>query len=156
MDKNKRKDLFEWWVSVNPDRIITLFDTLPSPLVKQLDYSLMSLIPYEEYLLNNYTYEEIIKEENRTKLDDLSRYVGEVARRNLKNAKWDLYLKDKKNIYYNVPIISAPYIFGGMFCPSYVTCRAMLRHKGDDLYGEYIYLVLKDEIERQKKAEMLE
>lgn len=149
---NKKRDWFEWWLTINPDRIYELFEILPHSLVEKLNYSLESLLVLEEYLLNNYTYDNIIQMEKKSILDNLSRYVGEVARRNLKEAKWDLYLKDKKNIYYNVPIISAPNIFGGMFCPSYVICRSLLRKEGDALYGKYLYLVLMDEIDRQKKT----
>ncbi len=133
---DKKRDWFEWWLTINPDRIYELFDSLPTELVEKLDYSVVSLLVFEEYLIVNYTYEDIIKEENREMLDNLSRYVGEVARRNLKEAKWDLYLKDKKNIYYNVPIISAPNIFGGMFCPLYSLTTAINRRKGDFLYKE--------------------
>ncbi|MEY4938156.1 MAG: hypothetical protein RIS64_4517 [Bacteroidota bacterium] len=144
-----KRDKFEWWLTVNPDRLLDLFKILPEEL--NLDYSIDSLNRLEIFLINHYTAETIVLKENHTLLDNLSRYVGEVARRHLKKAKWDVILKDKKNIYYNIPIINAPYIFGEQFCPLYTITTAISRK-----YGNYLHSNVQDCIDKQNIAEMSE
>ncbi|MEO0041535.1 MAG: hypothetical protein RL329_983 [Bacteroidota bacterium] len=143
-DKLNKLHNFELWVMLNSDRIRDLFTILPNELVQQLDYSLNSLIVFEKYLLDNYTYDSIIMKSNFTLLDNLSRYVGEVARRHLKDAKWDIYLENKKNIHYNIPLIVAPHIFAEQFCPIYTVTAAL-----DRKHGNFLQKAVQDCIDRQ-------
>jgi hypothetical protein len=143
-----KDDSFERWVMFSGDKIYELLSSLPLELSEQLDYSVHSLPIFESYLLAQFTFESLTSPENHQLLEKMARYVGEVARRNLKKAQWDVIL-DKKNAYYGVPLIKAPFIANGEFCPLYTITAAV--HKR---VGNFLHFNIQGDIDRQKAADI--
>lgn len=143
-----KNDSFENWVIDIGDKVAELLASLPPELSEQLNYSVQSLHVFEKYLMDNFTYETITLAENHQLLDKFSRYVGEVARRQLQKAQWDVIL-DKKNVYYGVPLIKAPFIANGEFCPIYTITAAV--HKR---VGNFLHFNIQGDIDRQKAADL--
>jgi hypothetical protein len=140
-------DSFELWVMFSGDKIYEFLSSLPPELSEQLDYSVHSLHIFESYLLEQFTFETLTSPENHQLLEKMARYVGEVARRNLKNAQWDVIL-DKKMLYYGIPMIKAPFIgINGGFFPLTTITTALDRKVGD-----FIYSNIQRDIDRQKAA----
>lgn len=75
------------------------------------DYSVSSLDALESYIEENIGSKEEINSITR-----VSRYLGEVFRKNL-GGRWDLSLDDPKNINYKLPIINEFSELDLEFCP---------------------------------------
>lgn len=96
---------FEHWLFEMDDRLEEFVSVLPSTLSTQMDYSADSLSLLEEWLLTKYgSVDEILKESEKQMLDMLARYVGETLRKNV-GGIWNIDLKNKKNVYYRMPVI---------------------------------------------------
>lgn len=101
----EKEEQFEWWVTIMYDRIKELKNELPKEVSDKLDLTVNSLDSLEKYLLEHYTFEEIQLEKNKMLLDGLARYVGLTAQKNLKNAYWDMDLKNPENVFYSLPVV---------------------------------------------------
>jgi hypothetical protein len=101
----EKEEQFEWWVTIMYDRIKELKSELPGSLSDSLDFTVNSLDSLERYLLEHYPFEEIQLEKNKMLLDGLARYVGLTAQKNLKNAYWDMDLKNPENVFYLLPVV---------------------------------------------------
>jgi hypothetical protein len=102
---DSRLDDFQWWITLIPDRIEELKQSLPKNISDQLDRSIDSLDILEKYLLSNYTAEKIHEHENASVYDGLARYIGSTLNRNIENAEWYIELEDQDDVYYNVPVL---------------------------------------------------
>ncbi|MCU0497869.1 MAG: hypothetical protein MUF87_11000 [Anaerolineae bacterium] len=57
--------------------------------------------------LSNIWVSEVTLDERTFSLSiDIGMYFGETLRNNLKNIKWDVFLKNKKNVYYNHVVLT--------------------------------------------------
>jgi hypothetical protein len=101
----ERKEKFDNWVDNLDDFIETAFDLLPENISEQMDYSIESLDKLEDYLLKTYTSEQFNAIANKDLLGGLAAYFGETARQNASNGYWSIDLVNKKNVYYNLPIM---------------------------------------------------
>lgn len=102
---DQRKEEFDIWVDTLDDFISTALDLLPENISKQMDFSLQSLNTLEEYLLATYSGEQFSSIENKDLLGGLAAYFGETARQNAVNGYWSIDLVNKKNAYYNLPVM---------------------------------------------------
>ena len=99
------RDDFEHWLCEMDDSLKEFINVLPTDVSTKLDYSAESLSHLEGWLLTNYRrVDEILKESEREMLDMVARYGGETLRKNL-GGIWNIDLKNKKNVYYRMPVI---------------------------------------------------
>ena len=121
-------EAFNWWLTCIPDRINELREKAEKEIGGPLDGSLSSLDALEAYLINKFTYDEMIAPENRVFLDQLASYVGDVAEKHLENAEWTINLSDENDVNFNFPVLK----FGGnFFNPFTVITTSLDRKKGD-------------------------
>lgn len=142
----KTKEDFQIWLDVMEERILELKELLPREIAAKLDFSIESLQTLEDYLLERYESNEQIMMESEANmiLDRLGRYFGEVVRKNVDECTWTVFLDDKRNIYYRLPILSIlnPNYFND--CPIYDITTAIGRRTGNFLtrkVGIYIKYV---------------
>ena len=97
------RDDFEIWLSDMGDALERFGSLLPNDLRNRLVYSIDSLDALESRLLSRYQDpRELLEKRESTYLDGLSRYVGEVFRKNL-SARSDIGLKNETNTYLGLP-----------------------------------------------------
>ena len=104
-EKEEKLENFQTWVTFIDDRVNDWKKKLPENIAKQFDWSLKSLDEIEQYILSNYTRENVLLQENKEAIDAMASYIGETFRLNLPNARWNLELDDKRNIDFNVPTV---------------------------------------------------
>jgi transcription termination factor NusB len=102
-EKEEKLENFRTWVAFIDDRVNDWRKKLPENIAKQFDWSLKSLDRMEQYILSNYTHENVLLQENKEAIDAMASYIGETFRLNLPNAKWYIELDDEKNIFFNKP-----------------------------------------------------
>lgn len=85
---------------------------------------------------------------NDTKmLDYLTVYIGETFRKHI-GGKWYIDLKNKKNAYYSIPVLTSPDYRGERYIASMTFATACIHRKK----GDYISTILRNCIESQEKA----
>ncbi|MBH8609261.1 hypothetical protein [Thermoactinomyces sp. CICC 10521] len=132
-DHEAKNDLFQYWLMEMGDILDRFIEKMPKEL--ELDFSPESLLRIEGWILENYaTVGDILKESEKSLLDSLARYVGEVYRRNL-NGKWKLYLDDPDNVFYELPVIIVPNGKVPVICPLTEVTASVDRRKGDYIYN---------------------
>lgn len=99
----EKRDQFQWWLTCIPDKVETLHDELPSQISSKLDYTLDSLQMLENYLIQNYTVDIIMKRKDLW--DALASYVGTSFRRLIANSEWYIELDNEHDIFYNKPVL---------------------------------------------------
>lgn len=88
------------------------------------DLSMKSINLIEEYITRNDT---TIEDDD---YNDLSAYLGEVVRRNFKNAQWKCNLdKENNSIYYGFPIVEGHSSEGILLSPFHMVKAFILRKK---------------------------
>ena len=110
-----------------------------------LDYSMQSLDDLEAWLLTHYDNHHILMEDKKL-LDYLTVYIGETFRKHL-GGKWFIDLKNKKNAYYSMPVLTDPSYRGEVYIASMTFATACISRKD----GQYISRILEYNIERQAK-----
>ncbi|MGX9707781.1 hypothetical protein [Laceyella tengchongensis] len=132
-DHEAKNDLFQYWLMEMRDRLDDLIEKLPKEL--QLDYSPDSLLRLESWILKNYaTVGDILKDSEKTTLDSLARYVGEVYGRKLKE-KWKLYLDVPDNVFYELPVIMVETELVPPICPLTEVIASVDRRRGNYIYN---------------------
>ena len=106
----------------------------------KLDYSIESLDEIEGWILAN--YKEIKDLTNDSKmLDYLTIYIGETFRKYI-GGKWFIDLKNKKNAYYGVPVLTYPsYKYERYTTTMTFATACIARQKGD-----YISTILRNSL----------
>ena len=110
-----------------------------------LDYSMQSLDDLEAWLLTHYDNHHVLMEDKKL-LDDLTVYIGETFRKHL-GGKWFIDLKNKKNAYYSMPVLTDPSYRGEVYIAPMTFATACISRKD----GQYISRILKYNIESQAK-----
>ncbi len=110
-----------------------------------LDYSMQSLDDLEAWLLTHYDNHHILMEDKKL-LDYLTVYIGETFRKHL-GGKWFIDLKNKKNAYYSMPVLTDPSYRGEVYIASMTFATACISRKD----GQYISRILEYNIESQAK-----
>lgn len=110
-----------------------------------LDYSLESLDKLESWILANYDdIKKLIDDEKM--LDYLTVYIGETFRKHL-GGKWYIDLKNKKNAYYSMPVLTDPSYRGEVYIAPMTYATACINRKK----GNYISTILKNNMQDQAK-----
>ena len=99
---------------------------------EKLDYSETSL-DFIGQLLQNYSSENFLSEENKILLDRLARYVGSTFRRNFPNAYWDIELDDKKDVFFTLPVVKVKDAQLAPFSPHTLVTTLLARKRGNFL-----------------------
>jgi hypothetical protein len=132
-DHEAKNDLFQYWLMEMGDKLDEFIEKMPKEL--ELNYSPESLLRLESWILENYsTVGDILKDSEKTMLDSLARYVGEVYRRNLKG-KWKLYLDDPDNVFYELPVIMVPSETVPPICPLTEVTASVDRRRGNYIHN---------------------
>jgi len=125
----EREEGFQYWIFSISDDLEDLVEELKEKGVS-LDFSRDSLDTLEKWVLTNFeSKEELMKEENKFLLDKISKYIGEVFRAQL-DGKWNIELKNEKDVYYNLPIITGDNIFHPV-APLTLVTACIRRNKGN-------------------------
>jgi hypothetical protein len=125
--KQEKQDQFEWWITCIPDKINDLKKRLPKDTSAELDYSVHSVDILEQYLLSNFSLDEV--KQDKDLWDGCASYISRVYKTNVPKSEWYIELDDDENIFFNKPSLR---VVGKVnFVPhSYVT-TAMDRKKGN-------------------------
>ena len=83
---------------------------------------------------------------DRQMLDYLTVYIGETFRKHL-GGKWFIDLKNKKNAYYSMPVLTDPSYRGVVYKSPMTFATACISRKD----GQYISRILKNNLEDQVK-----
>ena len=132
-EKERRKEDFDAWITFIPDEVIELKKMFPTSLSGKFDYSETSLDFIEQYLLQNYSSENFLGEENKILLDRLARYVGSTFRRNLPNAYWDIELDDTMDVFFTLPVVKVKDAQLAPFSPHTLITTLLARKRGNFL-----------------------
>ncbi|HWB93685.1 MAG TPA: hypothetical protein VG605_17615 [Puia sp.] len=103
-DLNGIEDNYAWWLNIMPDEMPRL-SILPKEIRAQLDYSLDSLDVIEEYIVSNYSVEELKDRKNKFARDLFVRYIGETFRKNVPELFWAFESENRKDAYYGIPVL---------------------------------------------------
>lgn len=110
-----------------------------------LNYSIESLDKLESWILANYDdIKKLIDDEKM--LDYLTVYIGETFRKHL-GGKWYIDLKNKKNAYYSMPVLTDPSYRGEVYIAPMTYATACINRKK----GNYISTILKNNMQDQAK-----
>lgn len=107
LEKEKRKEDFEWWITCLLDKIEDLKDELPEEVSIKLDFSLKSLNVIEGFILENYTKDFLKSNEGKETLDRLASYIGYTYKKLLPNCKWHIELDEPSDMYYSLPSLTS-------------------------------------------------
>ena len=126
------KENFEEWIILIPFKMEYFTDTFAKENNLKLDYSIESLDELEKWILGNYKkVNDLI--EDRKMLDYLTVYIGETFRKYI-GGKWFIDLKNKKNVFYSMPVLTSPE-YKGITCksPMIYATASIDRQKGDHI-----------------------
>ena len=95
-----------------------------------LNYSIKSLDDLEKWILSNFKhYNDLIAKKEL--LDYLTIYIGETFRKHI-GGKWFIDLKNKKNAYYSMPVLTDETYIGETFvAPMTFATACISRNKGN-------------------------
>ena len=92
------------WIFFISDKMEYFTGTFAKEHGLVLDYSKKSLDDLEKWILSNFKhYNELIAKKEL--LDYLTIYIGETFRKHI-GGKWFIDLKNKKNAYYSMPVLT--------------------------------------------------
>ena len=101
-----------------------------------LDYSIKSLDELEGWLLSNFKHHNDLIAQKKL-LDYITIYIGETVRKHI-GGKWYIDLKNKKNAYYSMPVLTDPSYVGEVYVAPMTYATACISRKK----GNYISTIL--------------
>lgn len=121
---------FQEWIFFISDKMDKFTDTFAKDNHLILDYTLASLNDVERWILDNYSeIKELLAD--KVTLDRLTIYIGETFRKYI-GGKWFMDLKNKKNAYYSVPVLTDPSYRGDVYLtPMFFATASINRNKGN-------------------------
>jgi hypothetical protein len=128
---NTQEEDFEWWITMIPDRIEELKQSLPQEISSRLDSSIDSLNVVEKYLIENYTIDTLRSPQNASLYDGFARYIGHTFKRNVKDAYWAIELEDKTDVFYNLPTLIVKGTNTSPLCPLIMATTSIDRNTGN-------------------------
>lgn len=142
----RRKENFEGWLFSMSDVLEEFVENFSLKTGHTLDYSVLSLIAFEEYILDNFSeIEELKKEDNKYKYDAFARYLGETIRKNI-GGKWKLDIDNEKSAYFKLPILVEDVEKPTPICPHRLVTACIVRKKGTFLFKILDNLAKKKEV----------
>lgn len=135
----EKKEDFQYWLFGMDDDIEKLKREVSE--FSNLDFSVNSLEIIENWILKNFkSKEELLIDNNKFLLDKMSKYVGEVFRKNL-GGKWYLELENKNDAYYGIPAVKGGHDMSSPIAPATLLTACISREKGD-----YISSILQNKL----------
>ena len=101
-----------------------------------LDYSIKSLEELEGWLLSNFKHHNDLIAQKKL-LDYITIYIGETVRKYI-GGKWYIDLKNKKNAYYSMPVLTDTSYVGEVYVAPMTYATACISRKK----GNYISTIL--------------
>jgi len=143
----RTREEFDLWIFDMTDALEYFIASLPSSIREQMDYSVASLDALEGWLIETYAgIEPICRRYEVRRVEDASRYIGEIYRRAL-NAKWTIRLDSPEFVFRELPIVQTP------LGRPYETCPFSLATAStESRTGSYIRTVLEDELRHQESS----
>ena len=139
------KENFEEWIILIPFKMEYFTDTFAKENNLKLDYSIESLDELENWILGNYSEIKDLIKDAKT-LDYLTVYIGETFRKHI-GGEWFIDLKNKKNAYYSMPVLTSPDYIGEVYIASMTFATACINRKKSN----YISTILKNCMEDMGK-----
>ena len=125
---------FQEWIFFISDKMDEFTDTFAKDNHLILDYTLASLDDVERWILDNYSKIKDLLADKVT-LDRLTIYIGETFRKYI-GGKWFMDLKNKKNAYYSVPVLTDPSYRGEVYLtPMFFATASINKNKGNYISG---------------------
>ena len=125
---------FQEWIFFISDKMDEFTDKFAKDNHLILDYTIASLDDLERWILNNYSeIKDLIAD--KITLDRLTIYIGETFRKYI-GGKWFMDLKNKKNTYYSIPVLTDPSYRGEVYLtPMFFATASINRNKGNYISG---------------------
>ena len=111
--EERYEDFVEWTTFVE-DRFNDWIKTT-SELKEKLNWKPDSLSIIENYLLTNFSIEDLKSHENKYPIDAIVSYIGGTIRMNIPETIWKIDLEDQTNLFYNLPYLV--FKLGAPTCP---------------------------------------
>lgn len=127
---------FQDWIFFISDKM----DYFTEDFVKEqnliLDYSVKSLDCIEKWILTNFKHHSDLIAQDKL-LDYITIYIGETFRKHI-GGKWYIDLKNKKNAYYSMPVLTSPSYVGEVYVAPMTYATACISRQ----MGNYISTIL--------------
>lgn len=137
------RDDFEYWLADMDDALDRFLERLPAQMRQQLDYTAASLDTLESWVLTTYPSTQAMVERDQAQIvDGAARYIGETFRRAV-GGRWDIDLKNRKNVFFGVPILT-----GFEERPTPVSPLALATASADRRTGTFLRTVLENIVRR--------
>jgi hypothetical protein len=132
LSRKELEEKFELFL-FNMDDCLEQFEEKSSQQGYIFDYSLNSLPLIEKYIIDNNIPVD------SDDYNDISSYVGEVVRKNVKGSKWICNLDKKNNsLYYGYPVITGHTKIDGVLFSPFHLVKAFILRKKSNLFREAI------------------
>ena len=132
------RENFEEWIILIPFKMEYFTDAFAGENNLKLDYSIESLDEIENWILTNYREIKDLIGDGKT-LDYLTVYIGEAFRKHI-GGEWFVDLKNKKNAYYSMPVLTSPDYIGEVYKAPMTYATACINRKK----GDYISTILRN------------
>ncbi|MBF1487371.1 hypothetical protein [Prevotella pallens] len=121
---------FQEWIFFISDKMEYFTGEFAKEHNLTLNYSIKSLDDLEKWILSNFKhYNDLIAKKEL--LDYLTIYIGETFRKHI-GGKWFIDLKNKKNAYYSMPVLTDETYIGETFvAPMTFATACISRNKGN-------------------------
>lgn len=127
---------FQDWIFFISDKMEYFTDEFARENNLTLDYSIKSLDELEGWLLSNFKHHNDLIAQKKL-LDYITIYIGETVRKHI-GGKWYIDLKNKKNAYYSMPVLTDPSYVGEVYVGPMTYATACISRKK----GNYISTIL--------------
>ena len=132
------KENFEEWIILIDSKMEYFTDAFAKENNLKLDYSIESLDRIENWILTNYSEIKDLIGDVKI-LDYLTVYIGETFRKHI-GGEWFIDLKNKKNAYDSMPVLTSPDYIGEVYKAPMTYATACINRKK----GNYISTILKN------------
>ncbi len=129
-------DDFQEWIILIDDKMDYFTRKFAEEQNLILDYSIRSLDELERWILDNFDDHKKLIADSKL-LDYMTIYVGETFRKHI-GGKWFIDLKNKRNAYYSMPVLTDPSYQGVVYKSPMTFVTACISRKE----GNYISRIL--------------
>jgi hypothetical protein len=130
MTPMSQDDQFQCWLMEMDDAITRFVEALPKEVGARLDKTPSSLSTLEAYVLSRYESPRAAAEPDQAAfVDGAARYFGEVLR-SVTGGRWEIRLRNQKDVYYGLPVLAGGSIGGTPICPLMTVTAATDRRTG--------------------------
>ncbi|MED5524842.1 MAG: hypothetical protein VX447_08830 [Pseudomonadota bacterium] len=133
MTISEKKENFEFWLMDMDAAIDSFISRISLEDKSKLDFSIDSLCTIENWILQNYSSSDEVKNmSNSQMVDGAARYIGETFRKIL-GGKWFIDYSDKDNVFFGLPQLKDMKNQKAQICPLTLVSASASRRKGNFL-----------------------